>query len=56
MVAKKGVMGWFREALQDMATRARIPGRKTRKTPVKYGKGRYRRRNRIEVMFGRITD
>ena len=26
---------WFREALQDNGLRARIPGRKQRKTPVK---------------------
>ena len=27
---------WFREALQDKGIRACIPGRKKRKTPVKY--------------------
>lgn len=32
--------------------RACIPGRKQRKTPVKYDK----RRNRIEIMFGRLKD
>ena len=40
---------WFREALQDKGIRACIPGRKQRKTTVKYDK----RRNRIEIMFGR---
>ena len=44
---------WFREALQDKEIRACIPGRKKRKTPVKYDKRRYKRRNRIEIMFGK---
>jgi transposase len=43
---------WFREALKDKGIRACIPGRKKRKTPVKYDK----RRNRIEIMFGRLKD
>lgn len=47
---------WFREALQDKGIRACIPGRKQRKTPVKYDKHRYQRRNRIEIMFGRLRD
>lgn len=32
------------------------PGRKQRKIPVKYDKRRYKRRNRIEIMFGRLKD
>ena len=47
---------WLREALQDKGIRACIPGRKQRKMPVKYDKRRYKRRNRIEIMFGRIKD
>src|SRR6056297_2631680 len=47
---------WFREALQDKGIRACIPGRKQRKTPVKYDKRRYKRRYRIEIMFGRLKD
>ena len=47
---------WFREALQDKGIRACIPGRKQRKTPVKYDKRRYKQRNRIEIMFGRLKD
>ena len=47
---------WFRETLQDKGIRACIPGRKNRKTPVKYDKRRYKRRNRIEIMFGRLKD
>ena len=33
-----------------------IPGRKSREKPVKYDKRRYKRRNRIEIMFGRLKD
>lgn len=47
---------WFREALKDRGIRACIPGRKQRKAPVKYDKRRYKRRNRIEIMFGRLKD
>ena len=47
---------WFRNALKDKGICACIPGRKQRKTPVKYDKRRYKRRNRIEIMFGRLKD
>ncbi len=47
---------WFREALQDKRIRACIPGRKQRKRLVKYDKRRYKKRNRIEIMFGRLKD
>ena len=47
---------WFREALKDKGIRPCIPGRKQRKTTVRYDKRRYKRRNRIEIMFGRLKD
>ena len=47
---------WFREALHDRGISACIPSRKARKIPVKYDKRRYKRRNRIEIMFGRLKD
>ncbi len=47
---------WFREALKDKGIRPCIPGRKSRGKAVRYDKRRYRRRNRIEIMFGRLTD
>jgi len=47
---------WFRDALKDKGIRPCIPGRKTRGTPVKHDKRRYKRRNRIEIMFGRLKD
>lgn len=43
---------WFRNALQGKVIRAGIPGRKQRKTPVKYDK----RRDHIEILFGRLKD
>ncbi|MGF7152175.1 transposase [Sphingomonas zeicaulis] len=33
-----------------------IPGRKSLNEPIKFDKRRYRRRNRIEIMFGRLKD
>ena len=47
---------WFREALKDKGIRPCIPGRKSRTRTVRYDKRRYRRRNRIERMFGRLKD
>ena len=47
---------WLREALQDRGIQVCIPGRKPRKKPVKYDKRRYKQRNRIEIMFGRLKD
>lgn len=45
---------WFRDALKDNGLTPCIPGRKSRGEPVKYDKRRYKRRNRIEIMFGRL--
>lgn len=47
---------WLREALEDKGISACIPGRKSRKKTVKYDRRRYKRRNRIEIMFGRLKD
>ncbi|MDB9966021.1 IS5 family transposase [Planktomarina temperata] len=47
---------WFREELKDKGIRVCIPGRKQRKVSVKYDKRRYKSRNRIEIMFGRLKD
>lgn len=57
MIADRGYdADWFREALKDKGIRPCIPGRKSRGKPVRYDKRRYRRRNRIEIMFGRLKD
>ena len=47
---------WFRDALQEKGITPCIPGRKIRNKTVKYDKRRYKRRNRIEIMFGRLKD
>ena len=47
---------WFREGLIEKGIKPCIPGRKSRDKPIKYDKRRYKRRNRIEIMFGRLKD
>lgn len=47
---------WFRDALKDKGITPCIPGRKSRGKPVTYDKRRYKSRNRIEIMFGRLKD
>ena len=47
---------WFREALIKKGTRPCIPGRKSSSKTIRYDKRRYKRRNRIESMFGRLKD
>ncbi|OLS49033.1 IS5 family transposase [Rhodovulum sulfidophilum] len=47
---------WFREGLKDKGMRVCIPGRKGRKTAVRYDRRRYKRRNRIEIMFSWLKD
>ncbi|WP_323042713.1 transposase [Gemmobacter sp.] len=37
-------------------TGGQVTGRKSRGKPVKHDKRRYKRRNRIEIMFGRLKD
>lgn len=46
----------FRDALKDKGIKVCIPGRKSRKKAVEYDKRRYKRHNRIEIMFGRLKD
>ena len=47
---------WFRDALQLKGITPCIPGRKSRSEPIRYDKRRYKRRNRIEIMFGHLKD
>ncbi|MBU2031071.1 MAG: IS5 family transposase [Alphaproteobacteria bacterium] len=47
---------WFRDALEAKGITPCIPGRKTRTEAIRYDKRRYKRRNRIEIMFGRLKD
>jgi transposase len=57
LIADRGYdADWFRDALKDKGIRPCIPGRKSRGKAVRYDKRRYKRRNRIEIMFGRLKD
>jgi transposase len=47
---------WFRKSLEDKGITPCIPGRKSRATPIRYDKRRYKRRSRIEITFGRLKD
>jgi transposase len=46
----------FRDILQEKRIRAVIPSKRNRKTPFPHDKIRYRGRNTIERMFGRLKD
>jgi transposase len=57
MIANRGCdADGFRDALKDNGIRPSIPGRKSRGKAVGYDKRRCRRRNLIEIMFGRLKD
>jgi transposase len=47
---------WFRDTLKDKGVNPCIPGRKSRGKPIKHDKRRYKRRNRIGIMFGSLKD
>lgn len=47
---------WFRDALEQKGIKPYIPGRKSRSSPIKYDKRRYKRRNRIEIIFRRLKE
>ena len=44
----------FRESPVDKRIARRIPPRKSRDKPIKYDKRRYKQRNWMEIMFGRL--
>lgn len=57
MLANRGYdADWFPDALREKGITPCIPGRKIRYKAVKYDKRRYKRCNRIEIMFGRLED
>ena len=47
---------WFRQTFVTRGTVARIPSRKNRRVTIPHDATLYRRRHRIENMFGRIKD
>ena len=56
LLGDRGYDALIQDALQAKGITPFIPGRKTRNEPIGYGKGSCKRRNRIEVMFGRLKD
>ncbi len=50
------IFDWFRDALEEKGIRPCIPGQKSRAMPIRYDKRKYKHRNRIEIMFGRLKD
>jgi transposase len=47
---------WFRNVLKDMGIEPRIPSRKSRKRTIPHDKTRYKLRDKIKNMFGRLKD
>ena len=47
---------WFRNALTDMGITPCIPSKKNRKVQIAHDATLYRKRHRIENMFGRMKD
>ena len=47
---------WFRHVLEEKGIKPCLPRRKFLEKPAKYNKQKYKRRNRIETMFGKLKD
>ena len=47
---------WFRNALKERDIQPCIPSRRNRKTPIPHDAILYRKRHKIENMFGRLKD
>ncbi len=47
---------WFIRVLDDKGIRVYVTGRKQRTAAIRCDKRRYKQRNRIEIMFGRLED
>jgi transposase len=47
---------WLRDALAERQTEACIPSKSNRKTPIPHDTVLYRKRHRIENMFGKLKD
>ncbi len=57
LIADRGYdADWFRAALESREIEPCIPGRKARKVPVEYNEERYKNRNLVERMFGKLKD
>lgn len=57
MLADRGYdADWFREALRARGIQACIPPKTNRKTDIPYDKTLYKKRHKVENMFGRLKD
>ncbi|GAD09968.1 transposase and inactivated derivatives [Gluconobacter frateurii NBRC 103465] len=57
MLADRGYgADWCQGALEEKGIKPCIPGRRSRGKPLKYDRRKYKCRNRIEIMFGRLED
>lgn len=57
LLADKGYdADWFRDALADRKIEACIPSKSNRKIQIPYDPVRYRKRHKIENMFGKLKD
>lgn len=57
LLADRGYDGdGFRDVLKNKGIRPCIPGRQSRRKPIKHDMRRYKRRNRIAILFGRLKD
>ena len=57
LLADKGYdADWFRDALADRKITACIPSRANRKVPIPHDPVLYRKRHKIENMFGKLKD
>jgi IS5 family transposase len=48
--------GWFGDALQAKGIQPCIPIRRSRNDSARYGKQRYQRRSRLEILFGHLMN
>lgn len=57
LLADKGYdADWFRDALAERKITACIPSRANRKVPIPHDRALYKKRHKIENMFGRLKD
>ncbi len=57
LLADKGYdADWLRDALADRRIEACIPSKSNRKIQIPHGRALYRKRHKIENMFGKLKD
>ena len=57
MLADRGYdANWFRQTLRERGIEPCIPSKKNRNTPIEYDKMLYKKRHKVENMFGKLKD